>query len=166
MTVNVFPEPAKKLAETTGSRLFVQVRDILAEASEDLGRHKVAEGVGWEISNGAHRPVDILQHAVGIGVGNYPQVSLHAVIPNVRQVFDQYAAFQKSVFDLEAQHDVEVVGNLVALNADQCGSHHINRPVESIRVNTVEGFREAFAQLRKVMGPKGAAATDQDLPET
>ncbi len=63
--------------------------------------------------------MDILQDAPGIVWRDDPQVFLHFGIPGLRQILDGDRSFHHADLELQAQHDVQVVGGLIGLDADE-----------------------------------------------
>lgn len=85
---------------------------------EELGGVDVAEGVGGEVAEAAHGPVDVLQAAFGVGFWTEAEELFELVIPGGGDVGDLEFAGEEGAFEFEAEEDVEVVGGFVGLNTD------------------------------------------------
>ena len=68
------------------------------------------------------------------------------------------------LLQLEAQDDVQVVGRLVGLDADERRLHLVDRPVEVVELDVPELRRERLLQLRIEEAPEREAAADEVLP--
>src|SRR5512145_432780 len=64
--VEVVAEPGGELAELAGFQLRIEVGDRVTYRGPDLERDDVPERVRREVADAALRPVDVLQHAVGV----------------------------------------------------------------------------------------------------
>src|SRR6202158_886811 len=78
---------------------------------------------------------------------------------------DLEPAFQQLVLQPEPQHDVQVVGDLVRLDADQRGVRLVDGLEESLVTDVAQRLRERAAQARKEIRPESAAAADEGLPQ-
>ncbi len=73
--VDVFGEPVVDRAELAGSDVVVEAVDVLPSVVVQLrGQHR-PERVGGEVPEGPVGPVDVLQAALGVGVGRIPRYS-------------------------------------------------------------------------------------------
>ena len=103
-------------------------------AREQLPRDQVAERIGWEVTDQPGCPVHILEHAVSI-VGHLdPEVLLVSGVPRLGQVSDRKPPFDQLLLELEPHDDVQPVGDLVGLDADQRGCNAVDGTVKRVRV--------------------------------
>ena len=99
--------------------------------------------------------MDILQHAVGV-VGHLDaQVLAHAGVPGLGQVGEAQLAFHDFLLQLEAQDDVQVVGGLVGLHADERRLDLVDGAVEALRIDPGELLGEGGLQARKMRRQNG-----------
>jgi len=117
--MDIRAQPFQQAAELPGFNLLLEIGDCLVDLLPQLRRNQVAQGVGGEVAEHPARPVHVLQHAQPVVGRGDAQVFLHARVPDFGQITHRQAAFQQRNFDLHAQHDVQVVGGLVGLHADQ-----------------------------------------------
>ena len=75
------------------------------------------------------------------------------------------AALDQGELELEAQDDVEVVGRLVGLHADQAAVHGVHAAVELVHRGAVEPAGQVRREPRQRPGAERAAAPDQVLPQ-
>ena len=90
----------------------------------------------------------ILHHAVAVVGRGDAQVGGVARVPGIGQVADRQLAFQQRQFEVEAQHDVQVVGHLVGLDANQRALDLVDRAVERDPANLAELLGEVRLQPR------------------
>src|SRR6266852_2541514 len=67
LTVHFLVQPTLQAPELAAAEVGVEIGEILSRLLHELGRVQVAEGVGWEITEPAHTPVDVLKAAERIG---------------------------------------------------------------------------------------------------
>ncbi len=109
--------------------------------------------------------MDILQHAV-LGLGrDHAQVGPVALVPGLGQIAHGQTAFEHGQLEVEADHDVEVVGHLVGVGADERALDLVDRPVELLEGHRAELLGEGCLEQRVVVPPEGARAADQVLPQ-
>ena len=87
--------------------------------------------------------MDVLEAARGVVGGLDPQELLHLRVPGMRQVAGTEGAVHEGGLELEAQDDVERVGDLVGVHADEGGLDLVERPVEVLEADAVDGRRES-----------------------
>ena len=109
--------------------------------------------------------MDVLQDPARVVRDVDPQVVLHASIPRFRELAQLDGAADDLLLELEAQDDVQVVGRLVGLDADQRRAHLVDRPVERFFVHGAERLREGVPQLGIEAVPEGPPAADEVLPQ-
>ena len=152
--------------ELAARELRVDLRQVLAQARPQLGGDQVPERVRREVAEQPGAPVHVLQHALG-GVGHVDaEQPVHALVPRRRQVVDRERALDQRQLELEAQDDVEVVGRLVGVDADQRALDGVDRAVEGVGVDAARDPRaERLAQDRQHPAAERARAADDVLPQ-
>jgi len=133
---------------------------------EELGVHDVAEGVALEVApDEVAEPVDVLEDAVFVVGGRDAKVALVGGAPGVGQVGDGESAFEEVEAQLEADHDVEVVGDFVGVGADEAGGDGVDGVVEGVEVDGSELVGEGLLELGVEVVPEGAGAAYEVFPE-
>src|SRR4029078_11056748 len=77
---------------------------------------------------------------------------------------DAERAGEQLLLELEAQDDVQAVGRLVGVAADQSRPDRADRAHESLLVDGAERLRKEGLQLRIEPAPEAPAASDEVLP--
>ena len=108
--------------------------------------------------------MDVLQHAVGVAFGDDAEQRPRFLPPGIGQVVHLQVAVDHAALQREAQQDVQVVGHLVGLDADERRLHGVDRAVEPIQVHVGQS-RETRLKLRVEVLPERPPAADQVLPE-
>ena len=72
----------------------------------------------------------VLQTAVAIVGWRDAKLSLHCRTPSLRQVLHAKLALEQSKLKIEAQHDVQIVGYLVRVGANERSRHLIDGTME------------------------------------
>ena len=164
MAVDPLPQPGQDLPEPAAAHLSLPVRDVARHRRVELRAVQVAQRVGREITDGEHRPVDVLQHAVGVALRDDAEQRARLLAPGVGQVVHLQVAVDHAALQREAQQYVQVVGHLVGLHADVRRLHGVDRAIEPVQVHVGQGS-EARLKLRVEVLPERAPAADQVLPE-
>ena len=132
----------------------------------ELRAQDVADGVALEgAADPAAIPMHVLQAAVAIVGRGEAEVRLEARAPGLGQVLDREPAFQHGQLQVEPHHDVQIVGHLVGVGADQRPLDLVDGAVEGLQRHALELAGEGIAQLRIEMLPEAAAAADHVLPK-
>ena len=108
--VDALVEPGLQRQQVTPGDSVGQVGNVPPGLVEELHRVQVPERIRGEIADGAERPVDVLQDSLAVRRRDNPEVALHLVAPELGQFLDPDPVLQEVPLDLEAEHDVEVVG--------------------------------------------------------
>ena len=103
--------------------------------------------------------MDILQAAFAIVGHRHAEVAFHRLPPSARDIGDLDVALEQGGLELDAQHDVEVISELIRLRADEPGLHGVHRKVEGIRLDAVE-TAEHLLYPTEMRTPEIAAAAD------
>src|SRR5262245_17179912 len=98
----------------------------------------------------------ILEHTKGVGRWNESQVLLHPTAPELRKVTDPELTLGQPDLEFDPQHDVQVVGGFVCLDANERGLHLINGSIETLGVHPSELRRKARLQRGEEMLPEPA----------
>jgi hypothetical protein len=114
VAVDVLPQPAEERPELAAFHLGWDLRPVPDGRLEDLDGEDVACGVGREVAEEAEGPVGVLENARYVGLGREAQVLPGLRVPRVGQVGDGEATLEEGDLELEAQKNVEVVGELAA----------------------------------------------------
>ena len=132
---------------------------------EELGGVDVAEGVGGEVAESAHGPMDVLEAAFGIGLGAEAEELFEGFVPGGGDVGDLEFAGEEGAFEFEAEEDVEVVGRFVGFDADAGVGGAIDSDEELVEVEFLEMGEELLGAWEPFF-PEGAAAADVVFPES
>ena len=161
--VDVLSEPSQEGLEQALREAPLHVREVLLGLVVELGRQKVPKGVGREVPYGPQGPVDVLQAALEVAVGRDAKVFLGKSVPDGRDLGGRHRPVDHLLFDLEPQHYMEVVGDLVGFDPDERGRDHVDGLVPVLQGDLAKG-REGPLHLGHVMDPEGPAAADHVLP--
>ena len=132
----------------------------------ELGAENVADGIALEsAAEAAAIPMDVLQAAVAIVGRRDAEILLHAGAPRLRQVFHLQPAFQQVHLEIETHHDVEIVGHLVGVGADQRAFDPVDGAIEGLRRDGAERIGEGVLQHRIKMLPEATTAPDHVFPQ-
>ena len=133
--------------------------------AEELCGVNVSQRVGWEVPEETGAPVDVLQAALRVVRGLTPSVSWYFWFQAAgRSAVGQVAA-EQSLFELETDDDVQVIGDLVGLNPDQAGADVVDRGQELVEGDVAEGLMKDPPGQGKPVHPEGPAPPHGILPE-
>lgn len=120
MPIEVLAQPPMQRGELAAFDLARNLRMGPHRRGVDLRTEDVADGVAVELAaDEVAVPVHVLQTAVAI-VGRYDaEIGLHGGAPSLGQIFHAQSAFEQLELEVEAQHDVQIVGDLIGIGADQ-----------------------------------------------
>mmetsp|Transcript_14610 Transcript_14610/g.35302 ORF Transcript_14610/g.35302 Transcript_14610/m.35302 type:complete len:209 (+) Transcript_14610:75-701(+) len=145
--VHLVLQPLPDGSEGAGGHQGVKALDLLLRLGVELARVHGAQGVGGEVSERSVRPVHVLQHAQLVGLRHHPKQLLHLVLPQLRQVRHLRRAPEDGALDLEPQHHVHAVRQLVGVHADEPGARLVDEAVQVVGAHRVLGVRELFMEL-------------------
>ncbi len=134
MHLHLRPQPARRVAQRAARKLFVQPRHRVAHRPVQAPGIDIAEAVGREIAEQPHRPVHILQHAIRRAIHRIAEIRREAVVPRGLEIVRRQIARNERLFQIEAQHDMQVVLHLVRLGADEPAMHPVDRAVEGLDI--------------------------------
>ena len=104
----------------------------------------------------------VLEDATGVvGHVDAEQVA-HLRVPGLGEIVERERARDRLLLELEAEDDVERVGDLVRVDADQPRRDAVDAAVPRLQVDRLE-LREEPLQLGQAPAPEGGAA-DEVLP--
>ena len=150
--------------QITGGPLGIEVHRF-AQIIDRLCAVGAAEGIAREITEVAHRPVDVLQAAVGVIGYIHAEVLFVLGVPCSGQVGHGQRALHQRLLQLIADHDVQRVGQLVSLGADQAGLGAVDGAPDLLGSDIGQLIGEDFPQGRVEEADKGAAAADKVLKQ-
>src|SRR5205807_929052 len=162
--VEVFAEPLPEIAELAALETLVEVAEILLRTLPDLHGDDVPERVRGKVPEVPGGPVHVLEDAARV-VGDLDvEVVVHACVPGAWEVLHREAALDQLLLELEADDDVQVVRDLVRVDADQRRAHPVHGAVEGLLVHRPELGGEGLLETRIEEAPERAAAADEVLP--
>ena len=162
--VHLFPQPAGDSGEIPVGHAAVYI-EFLLHVMEHLGTVGIAQSVRREVAEGTARPVAVLQAALAV-IGNlHAQILLVQLCPRGRDLLCRQGARNELLLDLVPHHNVQAVGQLIGLGADEAGLHLVHSAVELLRSHISQLCGEEFLHLG-IDGPdKGAGTADEVLVE-
>ena len=107
----------------------------------------------------------ILQHALGVVGHVHAQILLVEPVPGLGQVLDLQGAGDQLLLQLVPDHDVEGVGELVRLRADEAGLALVDGQVEVVGGDVLERLGPQLLDVGQDVGEEGFAAADDVLIE-
>ena len=134
--------------------------DRLFHLAKQLCAVGAAKRVGREVADAAARPMAVLQNAVLVVRHVDAEVFLVKAVPLARQVVYLELAVHHALFELVAHHDVQAVGDLVGLGADEGRLRLIDGAVEFLR-RVAAQLGEQLAELREHEARESARAAEQ-----
>ena len=90
-----------------------------------MGAGEIAQGVGGEVSKAAQGPVDVLKTAFGVIGHLQAEEFLEKLVPGGGEIADFEIPGDEAGFELETEKDVQIVGDLVSLDADEGALHGV-----------------------------------------
>ena len=167
VAVDVLLEPGAEGLEAASFDFGGDVRVGCQGGFEELGVHDIAEGVALEgAADEVAEPVDVLEEAVLVVGWGDAEIALVGGPPGVGQVGDSESAFEEVQAQLEADHDMEVVGDFVGVGADEAGLDAVDGAVEGIEVDGAELVGEGLLELGVEVVPEGLASAYEVFPES
>ena len=163
--MNLLTQPTAQALQVAGFQILLQGGQVRLDLLPKLRRQQIAQGVGREVAEEPQGPVHVLQASQAVVRGHQPQVVLHGGVPGLGDLPDLKASLQKRQLQLEAQHDVEVVGHLVGLDPHQRGLDAVDGPMEVVQAEAGQLLGEGGHQAGIVVDPEGSTSADQVLPE-
>src|SRR5689334_21520235 len=103
----------------------------------------------------------VLQHSLCIVLRNDAERGLHSGIPCVWKVGQDETTFDEVALELEAQQNMQIVGDLIGLNSDERRLHPVDRAIEGFQRHIRKILWERLPQMRKEEPPKTAASANQ-----
>ena len=132
-----FSQPRQERSVVT---LLQRHRNFLLpfRSRKQLRRVQVPEGVSGKVAEPAHAPVDVLQTSATIIRRRQPKQVAVGFIPSLRHVVHGQFAFHQTALDPETQQDVQIVGRLVGLDADEAKLAPQHLPHENVELHPAE----------------------------
>ena len=165
MTPDVLAQPLPDGGKVAACAHVVEVHSLGDHGRLELGAKGAAQRVGGEVAKVAARPVGVLQRAVGV-VGNVQaQVLLVLLGPKPRHVPGRCLAAKEQLLNLVAHQDVQRIGQLVGVAANEAGLGAVLGQVELARRDVAQLSREALAHDLEQRARKGLGASHDVLEE-
>jgi hypothetical protein len=153
LAVHLFAQPAEQRAEVAAADRLQQARDLGLRRAEQLRRQHGAQRVAREVAEGAAGPVDVLQAAQPVVGRNDAEEIPHPLVPGARQVAHGEVARDQRAFEAVAQDDVQRVGRLVGLDADEAA------------LDAAVDAHEVVRGERRVVAERGAQLAGEEADE-
>ena len=119
MTVHALAEPALDRGHFATAQVLLARADLGLHRLPQLGRDQAAERVAGEVAEAARAPVHVLQAAERVGGNLDAEQAAHPLAPRAGQIPDGELARDQRELELEAQDDMQRVGERVGRDADR-----------------------------------------------
>ena len=139
--------------------------EVLLHLPQILGAVGRADGVGGEIADVAIGPVGILEDALPVVGHVHAQIRLVQAVPLGGQVVGRQLPGEHPPLQLIAHHDMQAVGQLVGLGADQGGLGLVDHAVKILQADVVQPGGEVLPEPGVDDPAEGPAAADDVLIE-
>src|SRR5262249_12038871 len=164
--VKVLAKPSLQRAELALRNLRGNFRMRAQRCRVELRAQHVADRVAMEsAADAAAVPMNILQATVTIVRRAHAKVGAIARLPRLRQIFDGEAPLEQLDLEIEPQHDVQIVSQLVGIGSYQRARNLVDGAMEGFDRHVRERGREGFAERRIEVPPQAEAAPDDIFPE-
>ena len=165
MGVHVLPQPVEQPPEVAGGDLPIEPRQVRLCGVHHVGCKQIAERVGRKIPDEPGGPVDVLQHALGVGRRPDTEVDFEALVPCVAEIGDCQRALHHRAFQIESQHHVQVVGDLVGLDANERRRHGHQGPLHLVGSRAGERSGKSIAGYGEAPLPESGRPAHKILPQ-
>ena len=167
MLVDVVAQPGTQRAELSLCNLAGNVGISFNCGRIELGAEKIADGVALKpATDGAGAvPMHILKTPVAIVDRSDTEIGLHARAPSFGEIFYAETPFKQIELEVEAHHNMQIIGDFIGVRANQRAFHLIDRAIESVEPYLSELIRKPILQNRVKVLPKRAAAADDIFPK-
>ena len=142
LAVDPLPEPAHQESAVAASELLVDVAQLELGLREELGREDVTQRVRGEVAEQPVGPVTVLQTALRVVPRPDSECSPVRLVPRLRHLRGPQVPRDERALELEADEDVEVVGDFVGIGADERPAHAIEREEKIARRRRRRDSRE------------------------
>ena len=163
--MHVLVQPGEESAELAGSNLFLDLRALRVQRIPELRGNEGAERVGREVSERTYRPVDVLQAPFRVTGWTDPQALFHEIVPGLGDAANGELAAEDALLQVVAQHDVQRIGELIGIHADQAAAHAVEVPVEILQAPFGPAHAEVFFEQRLYVAHEAAATPDDHLEQ-
>mmetsp|Transcript_13297 Transcript_13297/g.46002 ORF Transcript_13297/g.46002 Transcript_13297/m.46002 type:complete len:225 (-) Transcript_13297:1089-1763(-) len=164
LAVYLGPEPLAQGLQVPLGHHPLHVPELLPRLLVELARVHGPQGVAGEVAERAVGPVHVLQHAEGVVGRHDAEELLHLRLPRRGEVPHGEVAGEQRALELEAQHDVHGVRELVRVDPDEARLGLVHVPVHVTR-RAALGVGEAVVELGEEGLPEPLALPDVALPE-
>ncbi len=162
--VNLVAQPIEQSGELAVGEGVIEVAQVGPGPGEKLCGKQVAQGISGEIADQAFAPVAVLQAALGIVGRDHAEGVLAGIVPGGGQIGHVQVALDQGPFQLKANENVQVVRDLVGLDAIEGRSDVIDGGMEVGQGNFAQGLRKGLAGAGEKILPEGQTAADQVFP--
>src|SRR5450830_2003416 len=161
--VNPGPLPFTQHVKATCRDLSVEIRDLLPGRGKELRGVEIPEHVRREVSKQTTRPMDVLEDAVRV-IGNLnAKILFYLGIPEAREVGHFHFPVDQSFLDLETEHHVQIVRDLVRLGSYKRWFGDVDCPIEVLNRDALKLCKAALKAWIVVL-PECLRTTDKVLP--
>ena len=132
----------------------------------ELNTENVADRVALKCAADASRkPMHVLQAAITIVWRHKAERCRHLSTPGLGKIFHAQAAIKQLQLQVEAQHNMKIVGDLVGIASDQGPVDFVDGAIEGFKPNVPEMVRKCALQSGIKMLPETPAAADYVFPK-
>ena len=166
MLVEMFAQPAMQRSELSLCNLKRNIRMSFDRGGIELRAENIADGVALKsATDGAAIPMHVLQTAIAVVARSNAEIGLHAGAPSFGEILDAEMAFEQFQLQVETHHDMQIIGDLVGIRADQGAFNLVDRAVKGLEPCLPELIWKTIPQNRVKMLPERAAAADDIFPK-
>src|SRR4029077_10380553 len=146
----VYPlaQPLAERAELAALELGVEIAKLVLRTLPELDADPAPERVRGEVAEVRVCPVDVLEHAVEDPGRLDAQVVAELRVERLRQVGGSDLPREHLPLELEAEDDVQRIGDLVGVHADQARRDAVDRAMEVLERHLPELLRESLPESR------------------
>src|SRR4051794_33419001 len=109
--------------------------------------------------------MNVLQTSFAVAWYIEAEIRLHPLLPRGWDVGYFQLSGDEPSFEVNAQHDMKVVGQLVGFGPNETRRCCVDGGMEAVRIHIAERIREGRLHRREMEPPEGTAPTDMVLPE-
>ncbi len=163
--MHVVAQPADQAGEAAGRELLVEVGHLGPQRLVELCGDEAAERVRGEVSEAALRPVHVLQAALGVVHRAQTEARLEPLAPRAGQVAHRQRTVEDVLLEVEAQHDVDRVGQFVGIDADRAPTHVHQGAVQILDLPLRARHAVVLLEQRPQVAQERPAAPDDHLEQ-
>src|SRR6266508_1107754 len=144
-------KPIVKRRQLAATDPLVQIPQVLFHGVPDLSRDHVAQEISGEVAECPGATVDVLEEPAGVVRDIEPEILGGARVPGLGKVGELELAVEDRELELEAHRYVQVVGDLIGLDADQRRLDLVGRPMERLGVDGRKLIGKQLPQPRQLL---------------